>query len=126
MSRVSLVRALLVFCLLSVAGAAVGQIATWKGDDTTKEGDWHEPQNWIIARQPGVPGTGTMVEINNSGTARISSGAMAGFVVLGQGESDAGTLEITGAGASFSSVTVGDKGSGNVEIAAATSSFKMT
>jgi T5SS/PEP-CTERM-associated repeat protein len=102
--------------IVAFAGVAPGQIATWKGDEFTMEGDWDEPENWIIFGQPGVPGADNPVEINNSGTARISSGAMAGYVVLGQSESDAGTLEITGADASFSSVTVGDKGSGNLEI----------
>ena len=53
------------------------------------------PGNWSA----GVPNSSTIADINNGGTAQItSSGAAASQVEIGVGVGESGTLSISGAG----------------------------
>jgi fibronectin-binding autotransporter adhesin len=58
-------------------------------------GDWFNPSNWSA----GLPNSSTIAQINNGGTAQITSeGAAASTVDLGVGDQDVGTLSTSGSG----------------------------
>src|SRR6266700_5989064 len=69
---------------------AFAQTTVW----TDATGDWFTPANWSA----GVPDSSTTAQINNGGTAQIiANGAAAGFVEMGVGAGDTGTLSISAA-----------------------------
>jgi hypothetical protein len=77
--------------LLITSECAFGQTTMW----TDGTGDWFTPANWSA----GVPDASTAAQISNGGTAEIlANGAAAGFVELGVGPGDTGTLTVSGAG----------------------------
>ena len=84
---------------------------------TDGTGNWFTPANWSA----GVPNSSTIAEINNGGTAQVtSSGAAASQVEIGVGAGDAGTLSISGAGSlqDEGAMYIGEDGSGSLSITA--------
>lgn len=83
-------------------------------------GDWFNSSNWSA----GVPNSSTIAQINNSGTAQISSGtAAASQVELGIAVGDVGTLSTSGSGSLQDEGTmyVGEQGTGTLSITAGAS-----
>ena len=77
---------------LSLIAPAIGLAQTVWTDGT---GDWFVGTNWSA----GVPNSSTQAQINNGGTAQITSGAAAASILLGWNDvSELGNLSISGAG----------------------------
>jgi T5SS/PEP-CTERM-associated repeat protein len=88
-------------------------------------GDWFNPSNWSA----GVPDSSTIAQINNGGTAQITSGiAAASKVELGIAVGDVGTLSTSGSGSlqDEGTVYVGEQGTGALSITAGTSVSSFT
>ena len=84
---------------------------------TDGTGNWFTPANWSA----GVPNSSTIAEINNGGTAQVTSSvAAASQVEIGVGAGDAGTLSISGAGSlqDEGAMYIGEDGSGSLSITA--------
>jgi T5SS/PEP-CTERM-associated repeat protein len=99
---------------LIVAVWAIGTNAFAQTVWTDGTGDWFNSANWSA----GVPTSSTAAQINNGGTAQItSSGAAAGDVTLGLGSLDSGTLSTSGSGnATTGSLYIGESGKGTFSI----------
>src|SRR5262249_1459286 len=99
--------------LLLASASAFSQTTAW----TDGTGDWFTPGNWSA----GVPDSSTTAQIRNGGTAGIlANGAAAGFVELGVGARDTGTLSISGAGTlqDGGAIYIGEDGTGTLLITA--------
>jgi hypothetical protein len=84
-------------------------------------GSWSTPGNWSA----GVPGSGTDVDIDNNGTAQISSGnALANSINLGQSSTQSGFVSITGGTLAVTTQEVaGVAGAGTITQSAGTNSL---
>jgi T5SS/PEP-CTERM-associated repeat protein len=83
-------------------------------------GDWFNPSNWSA----GVPNASTIAQINNGGTAEITSGiAAASRVELGIAAGDVGTVSTSGSGSlqDEGAMYIGEQGTGTVSITAGAS-----
>src|SRR6266404_3461484 len=90
-SRLCSVARWALFALFVTSVPAFAQTTVW----TVGTGDWFTPANWSA----GVPDSSTTAQISNGGTSQITSGgAAAGFVEMGVGAGDTGTLSISGPG----------------------------
>jgi T5SS/PEP-CTERM-associated repeat protein len=101
------------FVLLLASPAAFSQTTTW----TDGTGNWFTPANWSA----GVPNSSTIADINNGGTAQITSnGAAASQVEIGVGVGEAGALSISEAGSlqDQGAMYIGEHGSGSLSITA--------
>jgi T5SS/PEP-CTERM-associated repeat protein len=100
--------------VLIVSALALGTNALSQTVWTDGTGDWFNSANWSM----GVPTFPTAAQINNGGTAQItSSGASAGDVTLGLGSLDSGTLSTSGSGnATTGSLYIGESGKGTFSI----------
>jgi len=103
-------------------GAGRGEVITtriWAGDPG--DGDWATHENWINAWSVGDPSwrptRNSNVHINGGHTVSISSGSMAcRTLTLGYNSADSGTLRITGGALTArKTLTVGKSGSGTIE-----------
>jgi T5SS/PEP-CTERM-associated repeat protein len=82
-------------------------------------GDWFNPSNWSAV----VPNSSTIAQINNGGTAQITSGiATASQVELGIAVGDVGTLSTSGSGSlqDEGAMYIGEQGTGTLSITAST------
>jgi T5SS/PEP-CTERM-associated repeat protein len=97
--------------LFVTSTSAFAQTTVW----TAGTGNWFARANWSA----GVPNSNTTADINNGGTAQItSSGAAASLVELGVGAQDTGTLSTAGSGNldDGGALYVGRSGTGNLNI----------
>ncbi|HZR78365.1 MAG TPA: hypothetical protein VFA58_04110, partial [Chthoniobacterales bacterium] len=79
-------------------------------------GDWFTPGNWTPA---GPPGSGQHAQINNGGTAQVTSaGAVCNILLLGFNAGDSGTVDVSGSGTltTSSEAYIGRDGAGVMDI----------
>ncbi len=99
------------FALFVTSVPAFAQTTVW----TDGTGDWFNPGNWSA----GVPDSSATAQISNGGTSQITSGgAAAGFVEMGVGAGDTGTLSISVAGTlqDDGAIYIGEDGTGTLFI----------
>lgn len=110
-------RSKLALCLTATVLAAVSSVSSLSAQTvwTDGTGDWFDSGNWSA----GVPNSSTNAQINNGGTAQITTnGAQANTIYLGFGSSDSGTVSISGSGnlSENGIFFIGESGAGIVNV----------